>query len=260
MATAVLPAVGVGCPAFMSAAPVAGDAGKPVGFPRGIGAGPPLPVVRSDRLGDGLAEASKDGVSMRLDIPAASATGGQGAAWSTGIDCEVAVREFDDDAGAAAALVSIVVARSSNNFRSIQTSVLPAAFSSAARLPTRDMKSVKALRTPGEVGNALWTTCGQVFRALSSGGEKACPAAISRSIWCRSDPSSASACTAGTTGGSPESSLAAKAVTPINWIPAQTAIGSHAKPGLFRRPHGAFKSRQIRTQWDCLRKMSWSIF
>jgi hypothetical protein len=192
---------------------------------------------------------------MRLDIPAASATGGQGAAWSTGIGWA-----FDDDAGAAAALVSIVVARPSINVRSTQTSVLPAAFSSAARLPTRDMKSARALRTPGEVGNALWTARGQVFRALSPGGEKVCPAEICCSIWTRSAPSSASACTAGTAGGSPETSLAAEAVTPINRKPAQTTIGRHARPGLFRRPRCAFGSRQNWLLWDCLRNMSWNIF
>jgi hypothetical protein len=211
-----------------------------------------LVVLTSGRLGDGdgLVEAPEDGVSMRLAISAALATGGPGAAWSIGIGSELAVCKFDDDAGAAAALVSTVVARSSNNVRSVQTSVLPAAFSSAARFPKREMKSAKAVRTPGEVGNALRTTRGQVFSALSPGGEKACPAEICCSTWSRSAPSSASACTAGMAGGSPEKSLAAKALLPISRKPAQTAISRHVRPGLFRHPRWVFRSQQNRPAWN----------
>ena len=103
-------------------------------------------------------------------MAATSVTGGPGPASSSGIGCEAAVCEFNGDTGATPPLTSNVVARSLNNIRSIQTLVRPAPFSSAARLPARDIKSSKALRAPGEDGTALRTTRGQVFSALSSGG------------------------------------------------------------------------------------------
>ena len=120
---------------------------------------------------------------MGLAMAAASEAG---SARYRAIGCEAAVWALDDGAGVAVALTRIVSAKSMNNIKSIETSVLPAASSSAARSRTRVTKSAKALRAPGEVGNDFWTTRGQVLSALSSGGEKArrleiCCSTLSRS-------------------------------------------------------------------------------
>ena len=81
IAMAKAAAEGAGCPAFILAASIAGEAGESAGLPRDLGVGPALVVVGSDRLGDGdgFVEAP-DGVSILFAIPAASVTGGPGAA------------------------------------------------------------------------------------------------------------------------------------------------------------------------------------
>ena len=89
---------------------------------------------------------------LRSTVLAAPATG-PGAIWSSGTGCAVAAWDVDGDAGMASARASNVAARSSNNVKSIETSVLPAAFSSAARFRTRVTKPVKAPRASGEAGD-----------------------------------------------------------------------------------------------------------
>jgi len=71
------------------------------------------------------------------------------------------------------------LACSAKRVRSLETTSLPASFSSSARVRMRAMNATKATRTTGESGDATSnrSTCFHVSIPLSSAGETACPAA-----------------------------------------------------------------------------------